>query len=268
MALNNEGDFVEADRLILVDMLRALADVAALSLGHPVTSAAVSLPAHNRVHHFGEFAVEPILRNAIQTAGLEYLAIYDRDVTMGEPLVFAENTVVAGHGLGLCQPYTATGMCENGTRAPYDRYYLIGYYSNELEITRTNSRWSAYDSWWYGFPSIQNLGHEAKHDNPNEEHYWDAVRVQLIKSFGPGGSPFYNLTKLIYYGDFAEDKRLRSEVAQVLRMFREKPEIVEDAVDPVYAGALGIAEFAKRKPYFDIETHETHVLIDQTRPDL
>ncbi|KAK6432912.1 hypothetical protein LTR95_010916 [Oleoguttula sp. CCFEE 5521] len=237
------------------------------SLQNPV-ALTVSLPAHNRVHHYGEFAVAPILRNAFETAGFEYLPIITWDAAMGEPLIFAENGIVAGHGLGLCQPYTAGSECRNGTRAPYDVFYLIGYFGNELEITRTSRQWSAYQSWWYGFPSEQHLGRDSMHDNPDVEHYWDAVRQRLIKSFSPSGHLSYNITKLIFYGDYAGNPRLRLEVTEVLHAFGQRPQLVDDGIDPVYAGALGVAEFAKRKPYLDIEAQHSHSLVDQTKPDL
>ncbi|OQO02304.1 hypothetical protein B0A48_11858 [Cryoendolithus antarcticus] len=265
----SEGDTtLEADRLILVEMVHSLAELAAARLGEPVKAAAVSLPAHNRVHHYGEFAVAPILRNAFETAGLEYLPIITWDAAMGEPLIFAENAIVAGHGFGLCQPYTAGSECKNGTRAPYDVFYLIGYFQNELEITRTSRQWSAYQSWWYGYPSEQHLGRDSKHDNPDEEHYWDAVRQRLIKSFPPTGHLSYNMTKLVFYGDHAGDPRLRLEVAKVLQAFGQEPKLIDDGIDPVYAGALGVADFAKRRPYFDIETRYVRGLVDQTKPDM
>ncbi|OQO06984.1 hypothetical protein B0A48_07550 [Cryoendolithus antarcticus] len=267
MRYDGSDTTLEADRLVLVEMVDSLAQLAAAKLGRPVRAAAVSLPAHNRVHHYGEFAVAPILQHAFETAGMEYLPIITWNAAMGEPLIFAENAIVAGHGFGLCQPYTAGSECKNGTRAPYDVFYLIGYYANELEITRTSRQWSAYQSWWYGFPSEQHLGRDSKHDNPNEEHYWDAVRQRLIKSFPPSGHLSYNITKLIFYGDYAEDPRLRLEVEELLRAFGQKPLLVDDEINPVYAGALGVAEFAKRKPYFDIEAQHSHGLVDQTKPD-
>ncbi|KAK6405147.1 hypothetical protein LTR95_018799 [Oleoguttula sp. CCFEE 5521] len=240
---------LSAEQAVLHEMIRSLAVVASDRLGVTIRAAAVNLPGHNRVHHYGEFSVDAILRDAFAAAGLGYLQILPRNAVMGEPLTFIENSVVAGHGLGLCQPYTADQYCTNGTRRPpEDAYYLIGYYASELEITRTADYWTAYNSWWYGFPT-RDLGRDFKHAYADDQQYWDKVRVQLLKSFLP------------------DDVQLRDVVAEVLDMVGQTPALIDDGVDPVYVGALGTAELAKRKPYHDVVPKHPGLIV-QPKSDL
>ncbi|OQO14725.1 hypothetical protein B0A48_00106 [Cryoendolithus antarcticus] len=254
-----------ASQAILDKMIRSLVEVGAARLGEPIRAAAVSLAGQNQVHHYGESSIDAILKDAFRAAGIEYLQMLSRDAVMGEPLIFVEKSIVAGHGLCLCHPYTANQNCTNGTRPPpEDVYYLIGYYASELEITRTADYWTAYNSWWYGFPT-RDLGRDFKHAHADDQQYWDKVRVQLLKSLLPRVS--HNVTKLIYYGDFAEDAQLREVVAEVLHMLGQTPALIDDEVDPVYAGALGTAELAKRKPYHDVVPKHPGLIV-QPKSDL
>lgn len=96
-----------------------------------------------------------------------------------------------------------------------------------------------------------------RHHNPIEAFYWDQVRkvlhVPLIDH------AFRRLRKVVYYGEYSADKQLKSVVEVVMRSFLDKedmPDIVEDGIDSVFTGALGAAELAECKPYWDSNDDE------------
>ena len=64
-----------------------------------------------------------------------------------------------------------------------------------------------------------------------------------------------NITRVLVYGPHSNNTRLRHEVAAILDKFAQTPTWVVDAVDGTYSGALGSAELAKRKPYWDRAYH-------------
>ncbi|KAK6435468.1 hypothetical protein LTR95_008349 [Oleoguttula sp. CCFEE 5521] len=257
----DDEPLITASQAILDKMIRSLVEVGAARLDEPIKAAAVSLAGYNRVHHYGEFSVDAILQDAFRAAGLKYLRILPREAVMGENLIFVENSVVTGHGLGLCHPYTADQYCTNGTRPPqHDAFYLIGYYANYPDHEAVVGIQQLVVLVPYAQPRDS-----FKHAYADERQYWDKVRVQLLKSFLPGVSA--NVTKLIYYGDFADDVQLWEVVAEVLHMVGQTPALVDDGVDPVYAGALGTAELAKRKPYHDVVPKRPGLIV-QPKSDL
>ena len=194
--------------------------------------------------------------------GLEYLEIVSASY-YGEPLLYPENVVLAGHGLGLCQPYTSPYSCldDESQLLPGVSYFLVGHHANALEVIITSTTYVAYGVTPGNFLDY-NLGAEARHRNPDEEYYWEQVRqllhIPLIRR------KLETPSKLVYYGDYSDDIHLRTVVREVMRSFLDEddmPETVADGIDPVFAGAFGAAEFAKRKPYWDKKDQQSVVSV-------
>jgi hypothetical protein len=209
------------------------------------------MPAHIASHRF---KLEPpplhrLIEEAFEAAGLNYIQIVRRSA-WGEPVVFPENSIVAGHGLGLCYPYTSNTPCR-GTPdhylLPTELYYIVGYYRNALEVTATSSVMDAYSV--HPSPYLDyNLGADMlKTEGP--EVYWEGVRRFLATTL-----TWRIPTKVILYGEFGSDQKMRETVQEALKIYLpNKPEFVEDGLNPMYVGAFGAAEFAKRQPYWDGE---------------
>jgi len=173
------SESARASRLVLHEMIRKLVTLATSRLEEPVDAAVVSLPCHTRVRRNLDFSVEEILRNALASTGVEMLRILPHSI-WGEPLIYAENTQVAGHGLGLCQPYTAHDFSCFENVSSLAMYLLVGYYDNVLELTRTYEDHRAYDDWIHARPAYH-LGLEAQHGNPGDPYY---CRCQLVILLG------------------------------------------------------------------------------------
>ena len=245
----------------LIVMLRSLVNESEHRLGQPVTAAAVSMPCRNAINHWGS-PVADLVREAFSWIGLEYLEIVSASY-YGEPLLYPENVVLAGHGLGLCQPYTSPYSCldDESQLLPGVSYFLVGHHANALEVIITSTTYVAYGVTPGNFLDY-NLGAEARHRNPDEEYYWEQVRqllhIPLIRR------KLETPSKLVYYGDYSDDIHLRTVVREVMRSFLDEddmPETVADGIDPVFAGAFGAAEFAKRKPYWDKKDQQSVVSV-------
>lgn len=243
----NEGNFghdeVVSTRVILHEMLRSLKDLGSQRLGQTIQAASVTLPCHNRVHHDRESSVEHIMRDAFSAAELEFLKIV-RWPRAGEPLLFVENSQLAGRGLQLCQPYTTTNQsCE--LDLPTEIYLMLGYYGNALEITETGPIEIAYESWFTPRPAW-NLGANVKQ---RDAFYWKEVRHELIRVV-----TFFrrnrNITRVLTYGDHGEDAKLREVIADVLQDTGHSPKWIINKVNGTFSGAFGAAEFSKRQPYY------------------
>lgn len=235
-------DEVAPTRVILHEMIRSLKDLGSRRLGRAIEAASVTLPCHNRVHHDREFSVENIMRDAFSAAGLEFLKIV-RWPRAGEPLLFVENSQLAGRGLQLCQPYTTTNKsCE--LDLPTEIYLMVGYYGNALEITQTGPIEIAYASWFLPRPAWH-LGAGVKQ---RDAFYWEEVRDELIRVV----TFFRNrpITKVFTYGDHSHDPKLREVMVQVLKDTGHIPRWIDDDVNNTFAGAFGAAEFSKRQPYW------------------
>ena len=235
----------------LIAMLRSLVKQSERVTGHTVTAAAASMPCRNAINHWGS-PVADLVREAFSWTGLEYLEIVSASY-YGEPLLYPENVVLAGRNMGLCQPYTSPYSCldDDSQLLPGVSYFLVGYYANALEVIITSTTYVAYGVTPGNFLDYD-LGAEARHRNPDEAFYWEQVRrllhIPLMRR------KLKTPSKLVFYGEYSDDIHLRTVVREVIRSFlneEDMPETVADDIDPVFAGALGAAEFAKRKPYWD-----------------
>ncbi|SMY27410.1 unnamed protein product [Zymoseptoria tritici ST99CH_1A5] len=248
--VSTESDFPHCAPCVstLANMLRSLTTAAADRLGHPVLSASASMPAHIASLHQLVSPLHNLIEEAFATIGLEYVQIV-RFAYSGEPVLFPENSVLAGHGLGLCQPYTSDKSClgppEHRT-LPSEVYYFVGYYANVLEVSLSSTVLTADGVVPHPYLDYD-LGAETL-ERQSPEVYWDSVRRLLTI---PLVAQVWEPTKVIMYGDFGADEKMKEVVKEVLgKHVPEIPEWVEDGVDPKYVAALGAAEFAKRKPYW------------------
>lgn len=250
---STNGAPLKTSRVVLDEMLCSLVTAGSERLGEPIRAAAISLPCHGRVHHYYDVSIEPILRDSFSVVGIEYIRTFSHSI-WGEPLTYPENTIAAGHGLGLCEPYYNTSIsCIKAI--PDDTYLLVGYYDNALELTRPYDK-VVYSGWAWLYP-LWHLGRDARYkgsfgtssSGPDDAYYWEQVRQQLIKVIPP--SWHNNISKVITYGPYGDDPRLHQEVMSILEHFSDNATWVDDGVDGVFAGALGTAELLKRKPYWD-----------------
>ena len=91
-------DKYKGARMILDDMVRSLVFQARESLRLPIRAALTSLPCHNRqLREPTRLHVEDILRDALAGSGVQLLRIVPYSI-FGEPLMYPENSQVAGHG--------------------------------------------------------------------------------------------------------------------------------------------------------------------------
>ncbi|KAF7197649.1 hypothetical protein HII31_00988 [Pseudocercospora fuligena] len=236
-------------------MLLELTNACELRLGQRPTAAAVSMPSRNIVAH-QTTPVADLLKTAFSAANLDYLEIVHYSL-FGEPLLYPENVQLAGHSLGLCQPYTSSDHCleddDQLRNLTSEVYYLVGYYSGALEAIATTPTALAYGITPDPYPDYR-LGANARNDNPDEDFYWQEVRRLLSKPFIRG--MIRNPSKIVMYGDHGKDERLTAMVDEIFASFlgdQDMPTWVEDGVDAVFAGAMGAAEFAKRKPYWGLD---------------
>lgn len=162
--------------------------------------------------------------------------------------IHAAQAILAGHGLGLCQPWEAEKDCNCEIGSARDVYFLAAYYSNGVEFILTEETTSVYDVQSHTYNN-SSLGFQSK---PTKElaiaSYWNHLRDLLRTALRDhaGLKP----RTLILYGDKCtdEDQVVVDEVlGEVLAP--DRPQRLQDGVDPTFAGALGVAELGKRKPY-------------------
>lgn len=195
-----------------------------------------------------------MVKQAFANVDLEYTPIVYYS-SLGEPLLYPENSITAANNEGLCHPYTSSPSCvedENGNKKlPWQSYYLLGYYSHALEVTTTADTLTAYTMLPYPYVDYH-LGAEIRDRKPDDPYYWEAVRQHL--SLPLANFPHRKPNKVLLYGDRVRDDRLNQTSEGVLKAFLsddEMPEWVDIGLNPAFAGAMGATEFALRQPYWD-----------------
>lgn len=244
---SNAPWFDDSSVAVLAEMIQSLTTKSSQRLDRTITAASASMPGHTATAPYIQ-PVDRLFRDAFAAVGIEYLQIIKHSY-QGEPVIGPEYAILAGHNLGLCQPYNSNQSCVRNSTLPTEAYYLVGYYSNELEVTATAETTLAYVLHAYPFVNYH-LGAQARHRNPDEQYYWEAVREFLSLTL----AEYRRVpTKVILYGDQSHEPRLRDIMMAVLEKFfteEEMPEWIDDGLDPTFAGAFGAAEFALRKPYW------------------
>lgn len=110
---------------ILAEMLDALRSEVEAEIGGSAPSAAITVPHLSQLY-------DTTLQAACDAIHLQCVQIFQHE-DFRESLTHHENALIAGHGLGLCQPYTVTNHnCSLTQRLPSERYYLIGYYADGI----------------------------------------------------------------------------------------------------------------------------------------
>ncbi|GIZ47215.1 hypothetical protein CKM354_001031400 [Cercospora kikuchii] len=252
--LGKPGSTATSASTTMVDMIRALVKASEDRLGHRILAATVSMPSREDGSRGGR-PISDLVRESFSVVGLEYLPSVFSSF-FGEPLLYPENSIMAAHDLGLCHPYNVSKNHCLGPPGRAERsketYYLVGYYSDALEVIETSPTALAYEITPYPYTDHQ-LGESMRDRNPDEAFYWEQVRrilsMPLLKNI-------WKPTKVIVYGDRSNDTHLRQVIAEVLRAFLgedEQPQWVSDNIDPVFAGAMGAAVFAKRQPFWKWE---------------
>ncbi|CAK1364828.1 unnamed protein product [Cercospora beticola] len=77
--------------------------------------------------------------------------------------IHASHAVLAGHGLGLCQPWKAEQdcVCERHQKLPKETYLMAAYYAHGIEIVLTEETTSVYHLQSYTY-SNYSLGYSSK----------------------------------------------------------------------------------------------------------
>jgi hypothetical protein len=90
----------------------------------------------------------------------------------------------ASCGIGLCQNYTDTDNCKDETHNMPERTLLSILYTKDSLCIELSLIRSAYWNWPYPSspPALDfSLGSDKIHDNPAEEHYWEAIKYTIYR---------------------------------------------------------------------------------------
>ncbi|PPJ55564.1 hypothetical protein CBER1_05368 [Cercospora berteroae] len=164
------------------------------------------------------------------------------------------HAVLAGHGLGLCQPWTAEQdyECERHQKLPKETYLLEARYSHGVEIVLTEETASVHHLHSYTC-SNYSLGYSSKPSSDGDfeqKIYWDDVREFVRNALLT--HPDLRPRTAILYGDRCTDREFQAVLIQVLYQVlgeENQPKWLQDGVNPIFAGAMGAAELLKRKTY-------------------
>ncbi|CAK1366432.1 unnamed protein product [Cercospora beticola] len=235
-------------------MLRSQISTTETILGHRIPEAALSMSGPDEGSHYGS-PVADIVRKAFSLVGLGYTQIIAYSY-YGEPLLYPENSIMAAHNLGLCHPYNVSSEYCLGPgrrdRLGREQDYMVGYYTDALEVILTSPTALAYSVTPYPYADYE-LGENMRQQNPDESFYWEQVRHLLST---PLLRHVWKPTRVVMYGDRSNDTQMQQLSKGVLKAFladEEQPDWVKDKVNPVFAGAMGAAEFTKRELFWNKE---------------
>ncbi|KAJ9637336.1 hypothetical protein H2201_001733 [Coniosporium apollinis] len=160
-------------------------------------------------------------------------------------------TAYAGNGLGICSDYRNRTACKIELMAMQQTYVLsVLYTRTALTVALTLMR-SAHDL--YERPPLKvedfTLGHDARHHNPDEKYYWEAVRDAIRRAVvWDVGAGIRQPAKLLLFGESSGDAKFRAALNETCQaLFEKLPQWHEN--EPVFVAARGAAELAKRKPF-------------------
>ena len=229
------------DVAAIATVIRDLKIAAEKMLGFEITAAAASVPRIPAIY-------DENLYNSFEYVGLESLQI--TEATYHETfLTYESMAALAGHGLAVCPNITDPNTCPIETLQ--DNYIVIDYTKESLFAYSTHAR-SAY----YVIKSAAfdlDLGSDAQHNYPYEEHYWYAVRQILLRPFLENiNNPIKNI---ILGGEESSInntgfREILNDVIEEFFLDKPVPEII--ARDPEWVQAKGVAELVRRRPYLPI----------------
>lgn len=230
----NLGFPATRDAGILSRMIKALRMEAERFIGQSMVAAAMSIP---QIAGLDEEGVQ----YAFDYLNLIYI---DFPFLLASP-IHSSATIYAGNGLGLCANYTRPDIClEEEGHLRGSLILAISYTHNSLMASEVEI---ASPYWMRENTNIAELtlGYNARHENPDENYYWEKVRDTI--SFPIVASGVYrNVTKVMLSGDASRSSRFRQVLKEVADSVLEVVEGVIDD-DPVHSAAKGVAELAKRE---------------------
>ncbi|KAL2060153.1 hypothetical protein VTL71DRAFT_9975 [Oculimacula yallundae] len=209
--------------------------------GRIISGAAVTIP------HLAAIYSED-LEDAFEYVGLIYLPQYP--YWYGG--IFPESgAVYTGNGFGLCSNYTDRALCDEEKRSPphqpsHENILSIAYTTGILTST-----WSI-ESMGFSYPGSDmfklvdlNLGWDERHENPNDDYYWETVRDAIVKPALEAIMYHHsNTSKILLHGDRSTNQRFQEVLKEVVHsILGNEIEIFE--LDPVFAAVRGAAEMAK-----------------------
>jgi hypothetical protein len=217
----------------LSNMIRALRDEASSFVGEPVSTAAISIP--HLVALYGED-----LHDAFEYLSLIYLDFFP---FWNFRPIHASNAAYAGNGQGFCRDYRDVMACkEEETQFPTLFALSVSYTYTSL-ITSQARLADAY--YIQETPKLENLrlGYDARHDDDDEESYWEAVR-EMLRSPVRDSPVQRNISVVLVFGDSTKEPRFRNVLEEVINDLGGEQEIIDQ--DPEFSAAKGTAEMAKR----------------------
>lgn len=218
----------------MVDALRTQVET---FVGQPISAATITIP------HLAALYGED-LHDAFEYLNLSYIEFFP---FWGFRPIHSTIATYAGHGRGLCTNYTRVATCEDQERRIPSVYILaLSYTRASLTASQAHVQTAYYLE---ETPAIEDLtlGYDARHDNANEDYYWEKVRDTI--RFPIVTSPARrNVTKLLVSGESAQIPKFRQILHEEMNsLFDKELEIIDD--DPVYSAARGVAELARRAMY-------------------
>jgi hypothetical protein len=221
----------------LSGVIQALQKEAETFVGQPISAATISIP------HLAALYGED-LHDAFEYLSLHYIEFY---TFWNYNPIHSTIAAYAGNGRGLCANYTMVDECrEEERRIPQTYILAISYTHKSLTASQTllSDAYKLEES-----PAVEDLtlGYDARHDNSNEDFYWEKVRDTIRSPVVTSPLP-RNITQVLVSGDAAQLPKFRQVLQEAIdNMFDEVPVILDD--EPVYSAARGVAELAKRATY-------------------
>lgn len=222
-------------------MIQALRIQASVFSGETINAATISIPFLPAL--YGEDTVD-----AFEYLSLTNIEFYPFPQYFPIPSV---SSFYLRNGAELV-PCTADS---NRTTCPVEGQPLRESEFTALTVTYTRSSLSVgtaafttcYSGYQYGKMSNGNanfeLGYDAREDEYGEHAYWEKIKHVLLTTALASAS---DLTKVIVWGDAAGEPKFLEILREILDEAVECKELEILSDDPVYGGALGSAEFAKR----------------------
>jgi hypothetical protein len=215
-------------------MVSALRSNASAFTHEPISAATLSIP--NLAALYGED-----LRDTFEYLSLVYLEVFP---FFNHQPIRSTMTAYAGNGRGLCTDYRNATACE-GEENSMESFHALTVSYTHASLTASLSRMAS-ARFLEETDAAQDLrlGYDARHDNSNEDFYWEMVRDDLAYPVVQSPIP-RNVSIVLVSGDAAEIPRFREILSEVVnRIIGGEPEVVDR--DPTYSAAKGAAELAKR----------------------
>jgi hypothetical protein len=223
-------------------MITTLRSAVEASVGSRISGASITIPHLPALY-------EEDLHDALQYAGLAYLD--GRPYWCSGVLYETTAAYATANGFGRCTNYTHLSGCRVDEYAlPNDEILAISYTRTALTATM------ALGGGGFAVPASEGplaveltLGHDARHDSPQEEYYWtrvqDAIRRPVVEA---NLSMARRPVKVLVHGECADEPMFQWVLNGALdRVLKTK--LPRFSHDPVFSAARAAAEKAKRISY-------------------